>query len=278
MSERRDLTPASFALYRTCVPARPIVASDASVANDATIEERAMKPPRFDYVAPKSLDEALTSLAQHGAGAKILAGGQSLIPLLNFRLSHPEVLIDINRIVDLAYVRVRDNDLAIGALTRQHTVERSEAVKTRVPILTEACRLIGHAPIRHRGTIGGNLAHADPASELPAVMLALEAQLDVASKQATRSIPADRFFTGPLITSLHLGEMVIGVRIPALPRRCRLGPAACSWKWRVALATTRSWVWPRSRRSMGPGAVSGRASLSAAWARRPFEPPPPSKR
>ena len=178
-----------------------------------------MKPPRFDYVAPKSLDEALTSLAQHGAGAKILAGGQSLIPLLNFRLSHPEVLIDINRIADLAYVRVRDDDLAIGALTRQHAVERSDIVKARVPILTEACRFIGHAPIRHRGTIGGNLAHADPASELPAVMLALEAHLDVASKQATRSITADRFFTGPLITSLHPGEIVIGVRIPALPPR-----------------------------------------------------------
>src|SRR5262245_66015601 len=117
-----------------------------------------MKPPRFDYLAPKSLDEALADLARHGDRAKILAGGQSLIPLLNFRLSHPEVLIDINRIADLAYVRVRDDDLAIGALTRQHAVERSDAVKTRVPILTEACRLIGHAPIRHRGPIGGNPA------------------------------------------------------------------------------------------------------------------------
>ena len=178
-----------------------------------------MKPPRFDYLAPKSLDEALTSLAQHGASAKILAGGQSLIPLLNFRLTHPEILIDINRIADLDYVRVRDNDLAIGALTRQHAVERSDAVKTRVPILTEACRFIGHAPIRHRGTIGGNLAHADPASELPAVMLALEAQMDVTSKQATRSIAADRFFTGPLSTALQSSEMVTGVRIPALPPR-----------------------------------------------------------
>jgi carbon-monoxide dehydrogenase medium subunit len=178
-----------------------------------------MKPPRFDYFAPKSLDEALTSLAQHGASAKILAGGQSLIPLLNFRLTHPEILIDINRVADLAYVRVRDDDLAIGALTRQHTVERSDAVKTRVPILTEACRFIGHAPIRHRGTIGGNLAHADPASELPAVMLALEAQMDVTSKQATRSIAADQFFTGPLSTALQSSEMVTGVRIPALPPR-----------------------------------------------------------
>src|SRR5262245_1318985 len=151
--------------------------SDASVAT-ATIEERAMKPPRFDYVAPKSLDEALTSLAQHGASAKILAGGQSLIPLLNFRLSHPEVLIDINRIADLAYDRVRDDDLAIGALTRQHAVERSDAVKTRVPILTEACRLIGHATIRHRGTIGGNLADADPASEPAAGVVAHGAETD----------------------------------------------------------------------------------------------------
>jgi CO/xanthine dehydrogenase FAD-binding subunit len=178
-----------------------------------------MKPPRFDYLVPKSLDEALTSLARYGPGAKILAGGQSLIPLLNFRLTHPEILVDINRITDLAYVRGHDHDLEIGALTRQHAVERSDTVKARVPILAEACRFIGHAPIRHRGTIGGNLAHADPASELPAVMLALEAEFDVASTQGTRSIAADRFFTGPLSTALQPSEMVTGIRIPALPPR-----------------------------------------------------------
>ena len=178
-----------------------------------------MKPPRFEYFAPRTLDEALGLLAGHGDRAKLLAGGQSLIPLLNFRLAHPEALIDINRIPDLAYVRADDGGVAIGALTRQHAVERSDAVRTRVPIVAEACRLIGHLPIRHRGTIGGNLAHADPASELPAVMLALEAQLTVASAKGTRTLPADRFFVGPLSTALQTGEMLTEIRLPGLPAR-----------------------------------------------------------
>jgi CO/xanthine dehydrogenase FAD-binding subunit len=178
-----------------------------------------MKPPRFEYFAPRTLDEALGLLAGHGDRAKLLAGGQSLIPLLNFRLAHPEALIDINRIPDLAYIRADDGGVAMGALTRQHAVERSEAVRTRVPIVAEACRLIGHLPIRHRGTIGGNLAHADPASELPAAMLALEAQLTVASTKGTRTLPADRFFVGPLSTALQTGEMLTEIRVPGLPAR-----------------------------------------------------------
>ena len=178
-----------------------------------------MKPPRFEYFAPRTLDEALGLLAGHGDRAKLLAGGQSLIPLLNFRLAHPEALIDINRIPELGGIRADDGGVAIGALTRQHAVERSEAVRTRVPIVAEACRLIGHLPIRHRGTIGGNLAHADPASELPAVMLALEAQLTVASTKGTRTLPADRFFVGPLSTALQTGEMLTEIRVPGLPAR-----------------------------------------------------------
>jgi carbon-monoxide dehydrogenase medium subunit len=178
-----------------------------------------MKPPRFEYFAPRTLDEALGLLAGHGDRAKLLAGGQSLIPLLNFRLAHPEALIDINRILELAGIRADDGGVAMGALTRQHAVERSEAVRTRVPIVAEACRLIGHLPIRHRGTIGGNLAHADPASELPAVMLALEAQLTVASTKGTRTLSADRFFVGPLSTALRTGEMLTEIRVPGLPAR-----------------------------------------------------------
>ncbi len=178
-----------------------------------------MKPPRFEYFAPRTLDEACSLLASQGDGAKVLAGGQSLIPLLNFRLAHPEALVDINRIADLAYVRADDGGLAIGALTRQHTVERSELVRTRVPILAEACRFIGHLPIRHRGTIGGNLAHADPASELPAVMVALEAQLSLSSARGKRTLPADRFFVAPLTTSLQTGEILTEIRVPGLPTR-----------------------------------------------------------
>lgn len=178
-----------------------------------------MKPPRFEYFAPRALDEALALLASRGDGAKILAGGQSLIPLLNFRLAHPEALIDINRLADLAYVRAHDGGVAIGALTRQHAVERSEMVRARAPVVAEACRFIGHLPIRHRGTIGGNLAHADPASELPAVMVALEAELTLARDTGKRTVSADRFFVGPLSTALQSSEMLTEVRVPGLPAR-----------------------------------------------------------
>ena len=178
-----------------------------------------MKPPRFDYLAPRTLDEALAHLHQHGDQAKILAGGQSLIPMLNFRLAHPGVVVDVNRLTDLAYVRQHDGGVAVGALTRQHAVERSELVRARVPVVAEACRFIGHAPIRHRGTFGGNLAHADPASELPAVMVALEAEMAVASRAGSRAIPAGQFFIGPLTTALQPGEMLTEIRIPAAPPR-----------------------------------------------------------
>jgi carbon-monoxide dehydrogenase medium subunit len=178
-----------------------------------------MKPPRFEYAAPRSLAEALALLAEQGARARVLAGGQSLIPLLNFRLAHPEMLVDINRVAGLGHVRAEDGGLAIGALARQHAIERSADVRARVPILAEACHLIGHLPIRHRGTVGGNLAHADPASELPAVMVALEAQLALARRGARRTVPADQFFTGPLATALAPGELLTEIRVPDLPPR-----------------------------------------------------------
>jgi CO/xanthine dehydrogenase FAD-binding subunit len=178
-----------------------------------------MKPPRFDYLAPRTLDEALAHLHHHGDQAKILAGGQSLIPMLNFRLAHPGVVVDVNRLTDLAYVRQHDGGVAVGALTRQHAVERSDLVRARVPVVAEACRFIGHAPIRHRGTFGGNLAHADPASELPAVMVALEAEMAVASRAGSRAIPAGQFFIGPLTTALRPSEMLTEIRIPAAPPR-----------------------------------------------------------
>jgi carbon-monoxide dehydrogenase medium subunit len=178
-----------------------------------------MKPPRFEYVAPQKPDEALTLLFKYGDRAKILAGGQSLIPLLNFRLAQPEVLVDINRVSELDYVRPADGGLAIGALTRQHALERSELIRTRVPVISEACRLIGHLPIRHRGTIGGNLVHADPASELPAVMMALEARFVVASHGGRRIVPAAQFFTGPLTTVLEPAELLTEIQVPALPAR-----------------------------------------------------------
>ena len=178
-----------------------------------------MKPPRFEYAAPQKTDEAVALLSQHGDRAKVLAGGQSLVPLLNFRLARPEVLVDVNRVAELAYVRPLQSGVAIGALTRQHALERAEVIRTKLPIVAEACRLIGHLPIRHRGTVGGSLAHADPASELPAVMVALEAELTVARRGGQRTLPADQFFTGMLTTALAPDELLTEVRVPGLPPR-----------------------------------------------------------
>jgi aerobic carbon-monoxide dehydrogenase medium subunit len=178
-----------------------------------------MKPPRFEYAAPHHTDEAVTLLAQHGDRAKVLAGGQSLVPLLNFRLAQPELLIDVNRVRELAYVRPFDSGVAIGALTRQHTLEREDAVRTKLPILAEACRLIGHLPIRHRGTIGGSVAHADPASELPATMLALEAEMAIKGPAGSRTVRAEQFFTGVFTTALEPDELLTEVRVPGLPPR-----------------------------------------------------------
>jgi CO/xanthine dehydrogenase FAD-binding subunit len=176
-----------------------------------------MKPPPFEYEAPRTADEAVALLAQHGDRAKVLAGGQSLVPLLNFRLAQPEVLVDVNRVTELAYVRPVDTGLAIGALTRQHALERSSAIRGQLPIVAEACRLIGHLPIRHRGTVGGSLAHADPASELPAVMVALEAELTLSRKGSRRTVSADQFFTGIFSTALEPEELLTDIRVPGLP-------------------------------------------------------------
>jgi carbon-monoxide dehydrogenase medium subunit len=178
-----------------------------------------MKPPRFEYAAPHHTDEAVTLLAQHGDRAKVLAGGQSLVPLLNFRLAQPELLIDVNRVRELAYVRPFDSGVAIGALTRQHTLEREDAVRTKLPILAEACRLIGHLPIRHRGTIGGSVAHADPASELPATMLALEAEMAIKGPAGSRTVRAELFFTGVFTTALEPDELLTEIRVPGPPPR-----------------------------------------------------------
>ena len=176
-----------------------------------------MKPPPFEYEAPRSADEAIALLAQHGDRAKVLAGGQSLVPLLNFRLAQPEVLIDVNRVTELAYVRPVDTGLAFGALTRQHALERSSAIRGQLPIVAEACRLIGHLPIRHRGTVGGSLAHADPASELPAVMVALEAELTLSRKGSRRTVAVEQFFTGIFSTALEPEELLTDIRVPGLP-------------------------------------------------------------
>jgi CO/xanthine dehydrogenase FAD-binding subunit len=177
-----------------------------------------MKPAPFEYFQPRSVDEALALLAEHGGDAKPLAGGQSLIPAMNFRLATPSVLIDLNGLDGLAYINDGDS-LRLGGMTRQRAVERSAVVAKTAPLVAETMPFIAHAAIRTRGTVGGSLAHADPAAELPAVMLALNARLTVQSRTGSRSIPVDDFFVGLFATALQPGELLTAIDIPhAAPR------------------------------------------------------------
>ena len=175
-----------------------------------------MKPAKFDYFAPTSVDETLDLLRDHGDDAKLLAGGQSLMPLLNFRLSRPAAIIDLNRVAELAYIREQDDHLAIGALTRQRTIGNSEAVRRRAPLLAEATRLIGHLPIRSRGTIGGSLVNADPAAEYPALATALDCVMVLRSHRSERRVEARDFFFGVLETAVEDDELLIEVIVPAM--------------------------------------------------------------
>lgn len=178
-----------------------------------------MKPAPFDYVRPASLAEALATLREHGDEAKCLAGGQSLVPLLNLRLSKPRILVDLNPLTDLAHLGIADGHLAIGALTRQRTIETSATVREHAPLLAEVTPLIGHLPIRTRGTLGGSLAHADPAAEYPAVVLALDGRMRASTAGGERIIPAERFFVTYLTTVLEPTEILTEVILPRLPPR-----------------------------------------------------------
>lgn len=175
-----------------------------------------MKPAPFAYFAPTELSEALTLLAEYGDEAKLLAGGQSLMPMLNMRLATPQVVVDINHLSELDYLTPHaDGSLAVGALTRQRHLERSPLIRDHHPLLAAALPLIGHFQIRNRGTIGGSLVHADPAAELPAVCMALEAEFVVQSASAQRVVPADEFFVTYLTTALEPDEMLTEIRLPA---------------------------------------------------------------
>ncbi|MBW3571668.1 MAG: xanthine dehydrogenase family protein subunit M [Gemmatimonadetes bacterium] len=178
-----------------------------------------MKPAPFEYHRPDSVDEALALLAEHGYDAKLLAGGQSLVPAMNFRLAAPAVLIDLNRIPGLDGIAEADGGVRIGAMTRQRAAERSATVASRVPLLAETLPYVAHAQIRNRGTIGGSIAHADPAAELPAVMLALDARFHLRGPGGTRVVSAGDFFTGLFGTALEAEEMLVEVEVaPAAPR------------------------------------------------------------
>jgi aerobic carbon-monoxide dehydrogenase medium subunit len=173
-----------------------------------------MKLPPFDYEAPQTVSEAVGLLAEHGDEASVLAGGQSLIPLLALRLARPEVLIDINGIAELSGVSATDGWMAIGAMTREYVAEESYGVAEAIPLLAAALPFIGHEAIRSRGTIGGSLAHADPAAELPAVARALDAEFVVRGPSGIRVIPAEEWFEGYLTTSRRPDELLVEVRFP----------------------------------------------------------------
>jgi len=178
-----------------------------------------VKPPPFVYHAPKNLDEALSLLNQHSSDAKVLAGGQSLVPMMNFRVAQPAILIDLNKIKELAYIKEGSDGLRIGAMTRQRSVERDAKVANRAPLLHETVPHIAHPQIRNRGTIGGSVAHADPAAELPTIMLTLNAKLLAKSQKGERWIEAESFFVGLFTTALEPDEMLVEIRIPDLPAR-----------------------------------------------------------
>src|SRR5919204_5522496 len=173
-----------------------------------------MYPANFDYVRPSSLDEAVALLKQHGDEAKVLAGGHSLIPAMKLRLARPAVVVDIGRISALSYIREAAGVIAIGAMTTHAEVEDSTLLREKCPLLSETASHIGDVQVRNRGTIGGSLAHADPAADYPAAILALDAEIDVVGPQGKRTIVADQFFVDLLQTALAPDEILTEVRVP----------------------------------------------------------------
>jgi len=173
-----------------------------------------MIPVAFDYIRAESADHAIALLAEHGDDAKVLAGGHSLLPLMKLRLATPGVLIDVGRLRELSYVREQGDHIAIGALTRHRDVETSAVLHTHAPLLAHAASHVGDPQVRHRGTLGGSLAHGDPASDLPAVVLALRATLVLTGRAGAREVAADDFFEGFLETALGEGELLTEIRVP----------------------------------------------------------------
>lgn len=177
-----------------------------------------MKPPPFEYARPTSVDEVLGLLAQDPDATSLLAGGQSLMPVLNMRMAQPAVLVDLNRVAGLDTIEeTHDGQIRFGAMVRQRRLETEAVVRERLPLMTEAAQHIAHLAIRTRGTVGGSLAHADPAAELPATVSALDARLIVRGPGGERAVPAREFFLGPLTTAIEPGELLVGVELTPPP-------------------------------------------------------------
>jgi carbon-monoxide dehydrogenase medium subunit len=207
-----------------------------------------MIPAAFDYVRADSVEHAIELLAEHGDEAKLLAGGHSLLPMMKLRLAVPSVLVDVRRIADASYVRVAGDDVAIGALTRHRDLVHSEVLRAEAPLIAEVAAFVGDPQIRNRGTIGGSLAHADPAADLPAAVLASDATLVVQGPDGRREVTAVDFFTGYFETALAEGEMLVEVRVP------RTGPSGAHYE----KFTRRANDWA----IVGVAAVAGRVALA----------------
>jgi carbon-monoxide dehydrogenase medium subunit len=177
-----------------------------------------MKPAPFDYIAPRTIAEACSTLAEAGGGATVLAGGQTLMPLLNLRMSQPFILVDINKIAELKGVSRVAGGIRIGPMTRQCEVLADEALTRDLPVLVEAMSHVGHHQTRNRGTIGGSIALGEPAAEMPAAAVALGASIEVRSIRGTRTVPAEQFYAGPYLTVLEPDELVTGLTYPDWPQ------------------------------------------------------------
>lgn len=181
--------------------------------------DRGVKPASFEYHSPTRIDEVLTLLERHEGEARLLAGGQSLVPMMNFRLAMPAAIVDLNRVAGLAAIEIAEGAVRIGAMARQRQIEFAPLLRRRLPLLSDAMGWIGHLPTRSRGTIGGSLAHADPAAEIPMVLQALEGEVIVRGPAGERRIAAPDLIEAPLTTSLAADEIITEVRFPAMPPR-----------------------------------------------------------
>jgi carbon-monoxide dehydrogenase medium subunit len=205
---------ASAGFNRNSLPRQP---KRRTLTSSVAKRECRVKPAKFEYHAPASVGEALAILERYDGEARVLAGGQSLVPMMNFRLAQPKVVVDLNRIVELAFIEEEGEVVRIGSMTRQRRLEFDPLIAAKLPLLREALRWVGHLPTRSRGTIGGSIAHADPSAEIPMVLQALEGQIIARGPQGERRIPAQDLFRAALTTSLAPLEIITEVRFSAMP-------------------------------------------------------------
>src|SRR6516165_3021560 len=220
--------PPGAGFNRNSLPRQP---KRRTLASSVGKRECRVKPAKFEYHAPASVGEALAILQRYDGEARVLAGGQSLVPMMNFRLAQPKAIVDLNRIAELAFIEEQGEVVRIGSMTRQRRLEFEPLIAAKLPLLREALRWVGHLPTRSRGTIGGSIAHADPSAEIPMVLQALEGEIVARGPQGERRIPARDLFHAALTTSLAPLEIITEVRFPAMPPQSAHACEECSIRW-----------------------------------------------